>query len=162
MYTKCCSMKTSVLFQKIKDNLECYRDKVQPPWDQGLKHTGKTEHILQTMSRYNWDNFQEMNSSASDFTGKVNIDDINDMEARIDNYFQLHGNDDDAFKEFIKGISIYLSFVVRQPLHPPGIVFSNKKRVYEIDGIFYCTGKKGFLKDELSLCKYCICLPKIN
>lgn len=98
-----------------------------------------------------------MNSSPDDYAGEVDEENVKDMETRIDHYFQFHGTGDDEFKEFIKGISIYLSLIAGKPLHPPGIVFSNKTTVYEREGVYYCTGKKNFIKDELSLCKYCIC-----
>ena len=148
-------MERSLLFQKIKGNLEGYQKKVKTSHDQGHP---PTTSIHATMSRFNWDNFQEiMNSSPDDYTGEVDVEKVTDMETRIDHYFQLHGAGDDEFKEFIKGISIYLALIVGKPLHPPGIVFSNKTTVYERKGVYYCTGKKIFIKDELSLCKYCIC-----
>lgn len=151
-------MKTTLLFQKIKGDLESYRKKVKSPHDQVSKSTGEMGDIHRTMSGYNWDNFQEiMNSSSEDYTGEVDVNDLKDMEARIDHYFQLQGSNDNEFKEFIKGISIYLTFVAGKPLHPPGIVFTNQTTVYEKNGVYYCTGKKMFIKDELSLCKYCIC-----
>ncbi|WP_321421734.1 DUF2115 family protein [uncultured Methanobacterium sp.] len=148
-------MKTSLLFQKIKGNLKGYEKKVKTSHDQGPPHTAD---IHATMSRYNWDNFQEiMNSLPEDYTGEVDVEKVKDIETRIDHYFQLYGAGDDEFKEFIKGISIYLALIAGKPLHPPGIVFSNKTTVYERKGVYYCTGKKIFIEEELSLCKYCIC-----
>ena len=150
-------MKTSLLFQRIKSDLESYREKVKSSPDQGSNSAGD---IHDTMSQYNWDNFQEiMNLSPDNFNGEVDVNDLKDMETRIDHYFQLYGSNDDEFKDFIKAISIYLSLIAAKPLHPPGIVFSNKTTVYERDGIYYCTRKKIFIKDELSLCKYCVCHP---
>ncbi len=153
-------MKTSQLLEKIKKDLEKYQDiMIRESADFKLDELAcEFRDIHKTMSQYNQDNFQEiMNSSNGDYDGEVDMEDLKDMEARIDHYFQLHGSGDDKFKEFVKGISIYLTFVVSKPLHPPGIIFSNKTTVYENEGIYYCTGKKTFIKDELSLCKYCVC-----
>jgi uncharacterized protein (UPF0305 family) len=148
-------MKTALLFQKIKADLESYGEKVKSSHDQG---SNSAENIHGTMSKYNWNNFQEiMNSSPDNFSGEIDVNDLKDIEARIDHYFQLYGSGGDEFKEFIKGISIYLSLIAGKPLHPPGIVFSNETTVYEKDGVYYCTGKNIFIKEELSLCKYCIC-----
>jgi len=153
-------MKTSQLLEKIKKDLKKYQEimKKEPADFKLNKLPGEVKDIHKTMSQYNQDNFPEiMNSPSEDYNGEVDVEDLKDMEARIDHYFQLHGSGDDEFKEFIKGISIYLTFIARKPLHPPGITFSNKTTVYETDGVFYCTGKKMFIRDELSLCKYCIC-----
>lgn len=153
-------MKISQLFEKIKKDLEKYQDMMKKePADFKLdEHSCEFRDIPKTMSRYNLDNFQEiMKSSSDDYAGEVDVEDLKDMEVKIDHYFQLHGSGDDEFKEFIKGISIYLTFISCKPLHPSGIIFSNKTTVYENEGIYYCTGKKIFIKDELSLCKYCIC-----
>jgi uncharacterized protein (UPF0305 family) len=156
-------MKTSQLMEKIKACLSNYEQKMrlEKKMDQGVdvfKTHECLDDIQKTMSRYNRENFQEiMNSSPEDLTGDVDIDKLKDMKYRIDCYFHLHSPEDDEFKEFIKGISLYLTFVALKPLHPPGIIFSNKSTVYEKNGTYYCTGKHIFIKDELSLCKYCIC-----
>lgn len=153
-------MKTSQLLEKIKKDLEKYQEKMrQEPADFKLEEPAcEFRDIHKSMSRYNQDNFHEiMKSSSDNYAGEVDVEYLKDMEARIDHYFQLHGSGDDEFKEFIKGISIYLTFVSCKPLHPPGIIFSNKTTVYENEGIYYCTGKNIFIKEELALCKYCIC-----
>ena len=100
-------MKTSLLFQRIKSDLESYREKVKSSHDQGSNSAGDIHdtmsHIHDTMSQYNWDNFQEiMNLSPDNFNGEVDVNDLNDMETRIDHYFQLYGSSDDEFKKFIK------------------------------------------------------------
>ena len=138
-------MKTSQLLEKIKKDMEKYQDIMRnEPADLKLdEHACEFRDIHKTMSQYNNDNFQEiMNSPSEDYNGEVDVEDLKDMEARIDHYFQLHGSGDDEFKEFIKGISIYLTFIARKPLHPPSIIFPNETTVYENKGIFYCNRKK--------------------
>jgi uncharacterized protein (UPF0305 family) len=88
---------------------------------------------------------------------EVDAEELKDLQNRIDHYFSLYTPDDKDFKEFIKAISIYLTFIAKKPLHPPGIVFSNGEKVYKKDGTYFCTGKRIFIKDKLSLCKYCVC-----
>jgi len=118
----------------------------------------KNDSITYIMSKYNLENFNEiMNSLFEGPDVEIGEEDLKDFQDRIDYYFSLYAPEDEEFKEFIKAISIYLTFIVKKPLHPPGIVFSNGKRVYKTDNAYYCTGKSIFIKDKLSLCKYCVC-----
>ena len=143
-------MKTSQLLSKLKECMEKYKPKMQD--------SGKKDSLNRAMSRYNLENFNEiLNSSCNGLDEEVDEEKLRDLQNRIDHYFSLYAPDDEDFKEFIKAISIYLTFIAKKPLHPQGIVFSNGGRVYKKDGIYFCTGKRIFIKDNLSLCKYCVC-----
>ncbi|WP_342459318.1 DUF2115 family protein [Methanobacterium sp.] len=156
-----------------------------------MQDSGKKDSLNQVMSRYNLENFNKiLNSSCNGLDEEVDEEKLKDLQNRIDHYFSLYAPDDEDFKEFIKAISIYLTFIAKKPLHPPGIVFSNgafkisdfespqtfmfgalknqrffegpkpkvlTEGVYEKEGVYYCTGKRIFMKDKLSLCKYCVC-----
>ncbi len=143
-------MKTSKLLSKIKECMVKYKPKMQ--------NNQKEGSINQIMSWYNLENFNEiMNASIEGLEEEIDEKELSDLQNRIDQYFGLYAPDDEDFKEFIKAISVYLTFIAKKPLHPPGIVFSNGKKVYRKDGVYYCTGKRIFIKDELSLCKCCVC-----
>jgi uncharacterized protein (UPF0305 family) len=143
-------MKTSQLLLKLKKDMKKYKSK--------MLDNGKNDSLNQIMSRYNLENFNAiMNTSLEELNEEVDEEKLKDLQNRIDHYFSLYAPDDEDFKEFINAISIYLTFVAKKPLHPPGIIFSNGKRVYKKDDVYYCTGKSIFIKDELSLCKYCVC-----
>ncbi len=147
-------MKSSVLFLKLQEHLKHYKSKVKH-YDDCFDDDDMS--IQGVVSRYNLENFNEiMNSSYEEFDDEVNEEELMDLISRIDNYFSLYAPDDEKFKEFIKIISIYLVFIGRKPLRPPEIKFLNGTMVYKKDDYYYCTGKKVFIKDELSLCKYCI------
>ena len=143
-------MKTSQLLLKLKGCMEKYKPK--------MHDSGEKDSLNQAMSRYNLENFNEiLNSSCNGLDEEIDEEKLKDLQNRIDHYFSLYAPDDEDFKEFIKAISIYLTFIAKKPLHPQGIIFSNDERVYKKDGIYFCTGKRIFMKDKLSLCKYCIC-----
>ena len=162
-------MKTSQLLLKLKCCMKKYKPKMQ--------NSGEKDSLNQAMSRYNLENFNKiLNSSCNGLDEEVDEEKLRDLQNRIDQYFSLYAPDDEDFKEFIKAISIYLNFIAKKPLHPPGIIFSNgafkisdfespkplvlTEGVYEKEGVYYCTGKRIFIKDKLSLCKYCICNGK--
>ncbi|MGZ7048393.1 MAG: DUF2115 family protein [Methanobacterium sp.] len=147
-------MKSSQLFLKIKKDIERYKSKVV---FNGKVKDGNVNSVRHIMSKYNQDNFNEIiNLSFHELDDEIDDEELNDFEMRIDCYFNLFAPDEE-FKEFIKNISLYLTFIAKKPLHPPGIVFSNGSRVYKKQDIYYCTGKSISIKDKLSLCKYCAC-----
>ena len=155
-------MNSSELFLEIKKDLKPYKLKLK---SQNLKlksQKGNNDEninsIHRVMSKYNRENFNEiMNLSPGEFDDEIDEETVNDFIECIDHYFKIHSPNDDVFKEFIKAISLYLSFVAKKPLHPPGIIFSDGSRVFKNQDAYYCTGKSVFIQDEFSLCKYCVC-----
>jgi len=110
------------------------------------------------MSSYNEENFNsliEANLSGKD--EEIDTNKLKALEESIDHYFDLYAPENIEFKEFIKIISVYLTFIEKRPLHAPGIIFSDGSTVYENKGIYYCTGKKHFITEDHSLCKFCVC-----
>lgn len=145
-------MKSRELFLSIKQNIRQFKSKVITKTS--LDH----DSINYIMSMYNLENYNNIiNSSELDYDDlDINDNDLKDFCDSIDYYFSLFDNIDIEFKQFIKLISLYLVFIANKPLHPPGIEFSNGARVYEKGGNYYCTGKRLFIDDKQSLCKYCI------
>jgi uncharacterized protein (UPF0305 family) len=143
-------MKTSELLLKLKKEAELYKKLVKAP--------DKSDNSINSiMSRYNYENFHEILQPS--FKGEdEDLDDerIEDLRMRIDHYFSLHAPDDEDFRDFIKLISTYLVFIAKKPLHPPGTVFEDGSRVYKGKDSYICTGKRKFMTEELSLCRYCI------
>jgi uncharacterized protein (UPF0305 family) len=143
-------IKSSELFLKLKQEIEGYQSLVKPK--------KKIDDNLQVkMSNYNLENFNRLTGTS--YVGceeEIDTAKLEDLKHAIDHYFALYAPDDEEFKEFIKIISIYLTFIEKKPLHPPGIVFSGGKTVYQRGNIYYCTGKKYFKKEEKSLCNFCV------
>ena len=147
-------MKKSELLLKIKNDIGQYESKLKYE-DNIDKNTDSMNYI---MSEYNRDNFNEiMELSVVKLDDDISKEELNDFKKRIDYFFSLDASKDEEFKQFIMSISLYLTFIAKKPLHPPGFVFPNGSRVYKNENIYYCTGKNKFIKDSLSLCDYCIC-----
>ncbi len=121
-------MKSSELFLKLQKSMEQYKSKVK------LNDTfdEKDKSVQYIMSRYNLENFNEIiNSSYKELDDEVDEEELKDLENRIDEYFSLYAPDDEEFREFIKKISVYLTFIAKKPLHPPWIKFSKGTMVYK-------------------------------
>ena len=117
-----------------------------------------TDELQGKMSKYNMENFKRLTETFNgDFDEEIDTTKLADLEGAINHYFALYAPDNEEFREFIKIISIYLTFIEKKPLHPPGIIFSGGGTVYENGEIYYCTGKKSFRKEDYSLCNYCVC-----
>lgn len=143
-------IKTSELFLKLKTEIEPYRALI--------KLNDNIEDKLQrTMSFYNEENFNRLTGTI--FSGEdeeVDTVKLKALEKAIDHYFALYAPENIEFREFIKIISVYLTFIEKMPLHAPGIIFSWGGTVYENEGIYYCTGKERFKTEYQSLCNFCV------
>jgi uncharacterized protein (UPF0305 family) len=61
-----------------------------------------------------------------------------------------------ALHNYVRLTATYLTFIVRKPLHPPGLVFADGQRLVCQGGIFYCPVKNRQSPGVPSLCKYCV------
>jgi uncharacterized protein (UPF0305 family) len=147
-------MKTSKLLLRLQQDIETYKSKVKSNPD-CLDENNKS--VQCAVSRYNLQNFREiLNLSPDEVHGDVDEEKLHDLENRVEGYFELHGPVDEEFKEFIKLICIYLTFIAVKPLHPPGIGFGDGTTVYQEGDIYFCTAKKLHIDEEYSLCRCCI------
>jgi uncharacterized protein (UPF0305 family) len=150
-------MKASALFVIVKNELKtlsAYKSQIE----QKVSADKDNNSISSIMTRYNYNNFIEIFSlDCLDTDFEVDEEKLRDFQHRIDSYLSIYMPDDADLKTYVKGISTYLVFIVKRPLHPPGLEFDNGSRIVQRDGSYYCSGKRQFIKDDLSLCKYCIC-----
>ena len=147
-------IKSSKLFLKLKKDIKKYQSKVS---SQAVLSDKSDNSLMDIISAYNLKNFNEiMSLEYKGYDEEINEKDLEDFKLSIYHYFSLYAPDDEEFREFIKIISFYLTYITKKPLHPPGLIFSNGSKVYQSEGIYFCTGKNIFIKDELSLCRYCV------
>ena len=147
-------IKSSKLFHKLKKDIKKYQSKVSSNEILLNKENNSIDAIIST---YNMDNFNEIVGSViQENDDGINEIELEDFKQSIDHYFSTYAPDDQEFRKFIKIISLYLTYIAKKPLHPPGIIFSNGSKVYQRDSNYFCTGKSIFMKDKFSLCRYCI------
>ena len=70
-------------------------------------------------------------------------------------YDEIYGNEIEEDFE-IRELSLYLVLIAKKPLHPFGDN-PQKDNVYLQNGEFKCKSRITSIKDERSLCRYCVC-----
>lgn len=147
------NMLKSQLFEEIKSNLIKY-----PPI-KPRKHMNM-EDIIDLLIIYNFDNY---NKFLMDFQFGINnpneeISDklINKFKNSIEDYFLKYSSNDNDLKEFTKYISLYLTFILKKPLHPIAKI-NNNYEVKQENNNYYCTEQKKNINTPGSLCKFCVC-----
>jgi uncharacterized protein (UPF0305 family) len=63
----------------------------------------------------------------------------------------------DAMNRFISIVHIYLTFIVKKPLHPVGMIFPGGLTITEDGTFYYCPVKEKQTETGISFCEFCIC-----
>ncbi|MEN6516769.1 MAG: DUF2115 family protein [Methanospirillum sp.] len=84
---------------------------------------------------------------------------VEECERTLDQYLDTYAPGRRELKGYITGISLYLTFIAQRPLHPPDVPFSEEIRVQRKGEFYYCSGKRRFLTDPVSCCRFCVCRP---
>jgi uncharacterized protein (UPF0305 family) len=146
-------MKATELHKEIKENLKDYpidylRNKVT---DDRYK-----DPLTKQLAKYNSETWDEI--FALDIAEDYDIKDgvVENIKNDIDFYFDTYAGGDEETREFTKYISLYLALMAKKPLHPVG---DNpiKDNVFLENGEYKCKSRIMSIKDENSLCRYCVC-----
>jgi uncharacterized protein (UPF0305 family) len=146
-------MNATELHEEIKENLKDYpieylRNKVT---DERYK-----DPLTKKLAKYNsetWDEIFALNIT-EDYEIKNGT--IQNLKNDIDYYFDTYAGGDEETREFTKYISLYLALIAKRPLHPVGDDPA-KDQVFLENGEYKCKTRIMSIKDENSLCRYCIC-----
>lgn len=111
----------------------------------------------QLIAKYDLEMFFEIkNRDHVDNIEAIDSDVLQEFSFCIDRYMDENAPGQTDFKKYVRIVSIYLTFIVKKPLHPPGMIFSGGEKIISKDNYFYCPLKNKQLNQELSLCKYCV------
>ncbi len=150
-------MKASELFRKIKKDLETISEYISHV-ERKLQGDDDIRSKSSIMARYNYDNLVEIlrrNDIGPDY--EIDDDRLADFQFRIGHYLDTYAPGESDLKSYIAGISVYLAFIAKRPLHPTGLESGNGPLIVKNGDSYYCSGKRRFINDEQSLCKFCVC-----
>jgi uncharacterized protein (UPF0305 family) len=116
--------------------------------------------VLALLGNYNYDTYTEIchhYEVAPDF--RIDLSTVEEFENALNVYLDTYAPGKTDLKRYVSDISLYLTFIAKRPLHPPGVSFSDEIRIVKNGDYYYCSGKTRFLDDPSSLCRYCVCRP---
>ena len=122
---------------------------------------GESAATLRYLGDYNYSAYREildLDRIAPDF--EIDPLAVEEFEQTLHRYLHTYAPGREDLKNYIAGISLYLTFIAQRPLHPPGVPFSEEIRVEQRREFFYCSGKRRFLNGPSSCCRFCVCRPE--
>ncbi len=63
----------------------------------------------------------------------------------------------DALTRLTSLVLTYLVFIVKEPLHPVGMIFPGGMRITQKEPHYYCPAKDKQSETNISFCEFCIC-----
>lgn len=63
----------------------------------------------------------------------------------------------EALSRFTSLVLAYLVFIVKEPLHPVGMIFPGGQRITQKELHYYCPVKDKQAETNISFCEFCIC-----
>lgn len=151
-------MKASELFLRIRRDLEdlsAYTSRIE---EERLIRAGDSPGVLTYLGDYNYATFVEIRNR-DEISPDFEIDCVIVEEFRhvLDRYLDTYAPEAADLKRYVSNISLYLTFIAKRPLHPPEVPFSGDSSIVKRGESFYCSGKRRFIGDDPSLCRYCAC-----
>jgi uncharacterized protein (UPF0305 family) len=133
----------SVLREKLNDvNREMLRNKTALP--------------SQKLSKYNMETMLELKNKTLPANENDFIDDasIQILKSAINAYMDKYAEGQKELKAYIRIIAVYLTFVVKKPLHPAGMFDMEGNILYRNDKVV-CPLRKREINKPDSLCRFC-------
>ncbi|MBP2030352.1 uncharacterized protein (UPF0305 family) [Methanohalophilus levihalophilus] len=116
------------------------------------------QYNIECLARYNRKKFSELKErDCSEISEEIDIGKLKEFSFRINKYMDGYAPNQRDLKEYIRIISTYLTFIAKEPLHPPGMYVNENQTIFENGGVYYCPAKSKHILEEMSLCKYCVC-----
>ena len=146
-------MKATDLLEKIRENLKDY------PIDY-LKRKATDDRypdsITKRLAIYNSSIYDEIYEKNIEEDYEIKDSVIKNIGDDVDYYFSVYDPGDIETRDFTRELSLYLVLIAKKPLHPFGDN-SAKDDIFLENGEYKCKNRIIHIKDERSLCRYCVC-----
>ena len=146
-------MKTTELLERIRENLKDY------PIDY-LKRKAMDDRypdsITKRLAIYNSSIYDEIYEKNIEEDYEIKDAVIKNIEDDVNYYFSVYDPGDIETRDFTRELSFYLVLIAKKPLHP----FGDNPTKYDVfleNGEYKCKNRIIHIKDERSLCRYCVC-----
>lgn len=153
-------MKASELLEAIKDDLSTiseYISLMKCIHETNSKDSATESSIL---VEYDYAAYREiMNEACPNPDIVIESDRVEEFREALNRYFDEYAPGETDLRCYVTNISLYLVFIAKRPLHPPGIDVPDLKVIKGEDGHYYCSRKGKIFDGEPTLCRYCVCRP---
>ena len=146
-------MKATELLERIREDLKDY-----PIGYLKRKATDDRypDSITKRLAIYNSSIYDEIYEKNIEEDYEIKDSVIKNIEDDVDYYFSVYDPGDIETRDFTRELSLYLVLIAKKPLHPFGDN-SAKDDIFLENGEFKCKNRIIHIKDERSLCRYCVC-----
>lgn len=105
---------------------------------------------------YNLETMLELKNNAGNFFGE-NIPNyyFDKFVNCINGYMDQYAPGQADFKDYVRVLSLYKTFIAKLPLHPPEMQIPGGGKIYQKGKNYFCTAKQQHIHDEDSLCRFC-------
>lgn len=118
---------------------------------------GTVEYINEMNARYNLETMLELkHRSAADFAEAIPLHYYQKFVEYINGYMDKYAPGQEDFKDYIRILNLYRTFVAKMPLHPPGMVMGAGQKVYQKGRDYFCTAKQQYIHEEGAMCRFCV------
>lgn len=105
---------------------------------------------------YNLETMIELKYNRGNFYGEsIPPQYYNNFVNNINRYMDTYAPGQTDFKDYIRILSLYKTFVAKLPLHPPEMQIPGGGKIYKKGRNYFCTAKQQHIHDEESLCRFC-------
>jgi|GEM_PF-494577 len=153
-------MYASDLLSRIRRDLDTIPDYIARIERERQEKREKPPRGLSLLRIYNYATYTDIRDRDSvepDYP--VNPGRVEECEEALHRYLDRQAPGNCELKTYVTAISLYLVFVARRPLHPPGMELPQGSRITKRENSYVCTGKARYLRDPDALCRFCICRP---
>lgn len=74
----------------------------------------------------------------------------------INSYMDQCAPGQSQFKDYIRILSLYRTYVAKKPLHPVGLQMPGGGTIYKKGRDYFCTAKQQHIHDGNSMCRFCV------
>lgn len=133
----------------LEDQYNNWKTKEFPP--------GSPEYINEMNALYNIETMLELkHNSGTNFAENIPNHYFMKFVDCINGYMDKYAPGQEDFKDYIRILNLYRTFVAKMPLHPPGMLLPGGHKIYKKGKDYFCTAKQQYIHDEESMCRFCI------
>lgn len=103
---------------------------------------GSIQYNIQYLAKYNLKIFSELRKrNCIDIIEEIDREKLDDFTFRINQYMDENAPKQTDLKEYIRIISIYLTFIAQNPLHPQGMIVKDNQKIFKKGNNYFCPVK---------------------